>query len=75
MIVFCLAEVSLFCFDQSVVTLYKRASAFPLLSVFSLYHRFASYCENRISSHNNKNDNNKDNNDNNKDNVLNINFI
>ena len=54
--VVCPAEVSLFCFDRSVVTL-LRASVTPpsppsdiLLSFFSLYPRFASYCECRISS-------------------------
>ena len=45
--VFCLVEVSLFCFDTSVVTLYTRASVTPpsppsnfLLSMICLYPRF-----------------------------------
>ena len=29
---FCLAEVSLFCFDRTVVTLYRRASSYTTLS-------------------------------------------
>ena len=56
--VFCLAEVSLFCsVDQSVVALFRRASItlpYPpsdfLLSLFSLYPRFVSYCKCCISS-------------------------
>ena len=56
--VFCLAQAHLFGFDRSVVTLLRRASVTPpsrpsdlLLSVFSLYPLFASYCKYNISSY------------------------
>ena len=52
--VFCLAEVSLFCFDRSVVTLLRRASITTVPSLrFSTQcfpFTLASYCEYRISS-------------------------
>ena len=53
--VFCLVEVSQFWFDQSVVILYRRVSVTPssppsdfLLSLFSLYPHFMSYCKYHI---------------------------
>ena len=55
--VYCPAEVGLFCFDKSVVTLFRRASVdttlpsfrFPTFSVF-LYPHIGNYCEYCISS-------------------------
>ena len=46
---FCLAEVSLFCFDRSVVTLYRRASVYTTLpSPISCSQCFPfTYCEYR----------------------------
>ena len=55
--VFCLKQVSLFCFHQSILSLYRRSLItlpYPpshfLLSGFSLYPCFTSYCEHCIYS-------------------------
>ena len=54
--VFCPVEVSLFCFDGTVVTYSRVTPPSPpsdiLLSVFLLYSRFACYCACHIFSPN-----------------------
>ena len=57
--VFCLAEVSLFCFDRSVVHSCVKETSVTLpsdflLSVFSLHSHFTSYCKYCISSKHSK---------------------